>query len=326
MAKKQVLLLGFALAASVAARGQNAIGELFSGDASVRGQVLFSNQGTEVLSGSQVSAGAGAAVLKLKRGGQVRICPGTNLSLSTDASGKALALALSAGSMELDYTLPSAADAVLTPDFRLQLISPGTFHLAISVGPSGDTCVHSLPGNDAAVFVAEMMGNDSYQLSPWKSVLFGGGKITGATVAPQRCGCPEEAAPARMPELAESPAASPAQGGSAATEAPAAEQPITQIQPAEKAASKETSNGTQEAAAPAEQNAVAHLEADTQFVYRGNQQAQDLYGQVSRLSISTDNSALALALLPQVSGPPAKPAPVEHKSGFLHWLSHLFGR
>jgi hypothetical protein len=303
MAKKQVLL-GFALAASVAAHGQNAIGELFSGDASVRGQVLFSNQGTEVLSGSQVSAGAGAAVLKLKRGGQVRICPGTSLSLSTDASGKALALALSAGSMELDYTLPSAADAVLTPDFRLQLISPGTFHLAISVGASGDTCVHTLPGNDAAVFVAEMMGNDSYQLSPWKSVLFGGGKITGATVAPQRCGCPEEAAPARMPELAESPAASPAQG----------------------AASKETSNGTQEAAAPAEQNAVAHLEADTQFVYRGNQQAQDLYGQVSRLAISTDNSALALALLPQVSGPPAKPAPVEHKSGFRHWLSHLFGR
>jgi hypothetical protein len=326
MAKKQVLLLGFALAASVAAHGQNAIGELFSGDASVRGQVLFSNQGTEVLSGSQVSAGAGAAVLKLKRGGQVRICPGTNLSLSTDASGKALALALSAGSMELDYTLPSAADAVLTPDFRLQLISPGTFHLAISVGASGDTCVRTLPGNDAAVFVAEMMGNDSYQLSPLKSVLFGGGKIAGATVAPQRCGCPEEAAPARMPELAASPAASPAQGGSAATEAPSAEKQITQIQPAEKAASKETSNGTQEAAAPAEQNAVAHLEADTQFVYRGNQQAQDLYGQVSRLSISTDNSALALALLPQVSGPPAKPAPMEHKSGFLHWLSHLFGR
>ena len=308
MAKKQVLLLGFALAASVAAHGQNAIGEVFSGDASVRGQVLFSNQGTEVLSGSQVTAGEGAAVLKLKRGGQVRICPGTNLSLTTDASGKALALAMSAGSMELDYTLTSASDAVLTPDFRLQLISPGTFHLAISVGASGDTCMRTLPGNDAAVFVAEMMGRDSYQLSPWKSVLFGGGKISGATVAPERCGCPEPTAPARIPEVAESPA----HGGSATTQGPPAEKHRTENQTAE--------------AASAEQNAVAHLEADTQFAYRGDQQVQDLYGQVSRLSISTDNSALALALLPQVSGPPAKPAPAEKKSGFLHWLGHLFGR
>ena len=103
----------------------------------------------------------------------------------------------------------------MTPDFRLQLISPGTFHLAISVGASGDTCLRTLPGNDAAVFVAEMMGKDSYQLSPGKSVLFGGGKISGATVAPERCGCPESGPPVRMPELAEAATGSPAQGGSA---------------------------------------------------------------------------------------------------------------
>lgn len=315
MAKKQVLLLGFALAAMGAAQGQNAIGEVFSGDASVRGQVLFSNQGTQVLSGSQVTAGEGAAVLKLKRGGQVRICPGTNLSLTSDASGQALALAISAGSMELNYTLTSAADAVLTPDFRLQLISPGTFHLAISVGASGDTCVRSLPGSDAAVFVAEMMGKDSYQLSPWKSVLFGGGKISGATVAPQGCGCPEPGPPARMPELAEAATGSPAQGGSAETAVPPPDQQITQPQPAEKAPE-----------AAAEQTAVAHLQSNTQFVFRGEQAEPDLSGLVSRLSISTDNSALALALLPQVSGPPPPPAPVEKKSGFLHWLRHVFGR
>jgi hypothetical protein len=318
MAKKQVLLLGFALATGGAAHGQNAIGEVFAGDASVRGQVLFSNQGTQVVSGSQVAAGEGAAVLKLKRGGQVRICPKTILSLASDASGKALALAISAGSMELDYTLTGAADSVLTPDFRLQLISPGTFHLAISVGASGDTCVRTLPGNDAAVFVAEMMGKDSYQLSPWKSVLFGGGKIAGATVAPQACGCPELAAPARVPDMA----ASPAVGGSPATEAPLAEKQIIKEKPAPEEAIKEIPG----AAAPAEQTAVAHLDVDTRLVYRGDQQAPDLYGMVSRLSLSTDNSGLALALLPQVSGPPAKPAAAEKKTGFMHWLGHLFGR
>ncbi len=73
----------------------------------------------------------------------------------------------------------------------MQLISPGTFHFAISVAATGDTCVRSLPGNDAAVFIAEMMGRDSYQLSPGKSVMFRGGKISGATDAPAACGCPE---------------------------------------------------------------------------------------------------------------------------------------
>jgi hypothetical protein len=214
---------------------------------------------------------------------------------------------MSAGAMELDYTLTGAADAVLTPDFRLQLISPGTFHLAISVGATGDTCVRSLPGNDAAVFVAEMMGRDSYQLSPQKSVLFGGGKISGATAAPERCGCPE---PARMPEVAAIPAAEPI----AQPLTQPVTQPLTPTRPAEKLAE-----------AAAEQTGVAHLESNSQFVYRGEQTEPDLDGPVSRLTISTDNSALALALLPQVSGPQAPP-PVVQKSGFLHWLRHVFGR
>src|ERR1700687_5619358 len=118
MAKKLVLLLGCALASSGAAQGQNAIGEVFSGDASVRGAVLLSNRGTQVLSGSQVTAGDGAALLKLTRGGQVRICPKTNLSLSSDAGGKALALALNVGSMELDYTLAGGGGALMNAAFR----------------------------------------------------------------------------------------------------------------------------------------------------------------------------------------------------------------
>ena len=98
-------------------------------------------------------------MLKLERGGELRICPKTNLSLSADPGGKALVLGLNEGSMELDYALHSAADTLITPDFRVQLISPGTFHFAISVAPTGDTCVRSLAGNDAALFIAEMMGS-----------------------------------------------------------------------------------------------------------------------------------------------------------------------
>jgi hypothetical protein len=230
--------------------------------------------------------------------------------VSADASGKELALGLNVGSMELEYTLASASDSLMTPDFRLRLISPGNFHLAISVGPAGDTCLRTLPGNDAAVFVAEMLGNDSYQLSPGKSVMFGGGKISGAIPAPEMCGCPVSRLDLQTAESTVSPATSAA--------------PVAS--PEEPAEKKPSEKQTAEAPAPAEPTAVAHMEVDSGFVYRGDDAVQDIYGSVSRLSLSTDNSKLALALLPQVSGPTAKPEAAEKKSGFLHWLGHLFGR
>jgi hypothetical protein len=317
MAKKRVLLLGLALASTAQAQEQKAIGEVFSGDARVRGSVVLTAQGTHVMSGSQVSAGEGAALLKLARGGQVRICPRTNLSLSSDASGRSLSLGLDTGSMELDYTLTGAADSLMTPDFRLQLISPGSFHLAISVRPSGDTCLRSLAGNDAAVFVAEMMGNDSYQLSPGKNVLFVGGKISGATQAPEVCGCPE----IRLPERR----APPTEVAAAVSEAPSLKAPPADAPPATLPATA-AAGPAAESPAKAEQATEAHMEVDSGFLYRGDAAAQDIYGSVSRLSLSTDSSKLALALLPQVSGPAAIPVTPEKKTGFMHWLGRLFSR
>jgi len=288
------LLLALALAATPSL-AQSTVGEVFSGDASVRGSVLLSGSGAHVVSGSQVAAGDGAAVLKLERGGNLRICPHTTLSVSADASGKALVLGLNAGAMELDYTLNSAADALITPDFRMQLISPGTFHLAISVARSGDTCVRTLPGNDASVFVAEMLGNDSYQLSPGKNVLFAAGKIKGATEARAMCGCPEV-----KTELLKAAAAPP-------------DNTLAPLPPESKEKEVVTT------AAP------AHLEVDSSFVYHGEQAQQDLYTSVSRLSLSTDNSQLALALLPHVTEI-EKPKAPEKKQSILQRLGSFFAR
>jgi hypothetical protein len=289
--KKRVLLLGCALATAPAVYAQNTIGEVFSGEASVRGSVMLSGGGTHVLSGSQVEAGEGSALVKLERGGEVRICPKTSLSLSSDAMGKSLVLGLSAGAMELNYTLQNSSDSLLTPDFRLRLISPGTFHLAISVGSSGDTCLRPLPGNDAAVFIAETMGNDSYQLSPGKSVMFREGKISGATEAPAVCGCPAAKAGMVLP------AAAPVSVPSAATE------PVAGSHAGE-----------------------AHLEVESSFVYRGSEAVQDYYGSVSRLSLSTDDSKLVLALLPHVSGPvTAEEQTGKKKEGKLHRFGKFLG-
>lgn len=296
LAKQVWLALGCVLLAAPALYAQSAIGEVFSGDASVRGSVLLNGKGTRVLSGSQVSAGDGAAMLRLERGGDVRICPGTNLSLSADAGGKSLVLGMNTGAIEVHYSLLSAADSLLTPDFRMQLISPGTFHLAVSVAPSGDTCLRTLAGNDASVFVAEMMGADSYQLSPGKSVLFKGGRISGATEAPKNCGCPETKA-----ELPATKAEAPA---------PAAALPG--------------------AAAPVEKAGEAHLEVDTSFVYRGKDAVQDYSVTVAHLSHSTDNRELALALLPRVRPPAEESKAPEKKPGILHrfssFMARLFGK
>jgi len=301
-------LLCCTLLAAPALHAQTAIGEVFANDASVRGSVVLTGNGTRVLSGSQVSAGEGAAVLKLERGGELRICPKTNLSLTADATGKSLALGMNAGAMEVDYSLPSASDSLLTPDFRIQLISPGNFHFAISVGASGDTCLRTLPGNDAAVFVAEMMGTESYQLTPGKSVFFKAGKIAQTAEAPKNCGCPEtKGAPLKdAPEKATLPEAE---------------------KPAETRQGKATEVQTETHTAD---QSDAHMEVDSSFVYSGKGYVPDYTTTVSHLSLSTDNSRLALALLPKVSGPQAVDAaqtkPPEKKPGILHRFRSFMGR
>jgi hypothetical protein len=71
------------------------------------------------------------------------------------------------------------------------------------------------------------------------------------------------------------------------------------------------------------------MEVESTFVYRGKSaQLEDLAGTVARLSISTNNSQLALALLPKVSGPPgeAVPAKKEKKPGVFQRLGRFMGR
>jgi hypothetical protein len=337
MTTRLVLLVCIVLAA--AARGQdaqgNVIGEVFSGEAGVQGSLLRASGGMQVLSGSQVSAGDGAALVKLRRGGEVRVCPKTNLATSADSAGKSLVLGLSVGSMELHYTLSRGADLLMTPDLRLQLISPGTFHLAISVGPTGDTCIRSMADSDASVFVTEMMGSAGYQIGAGKSVMFGSGRIAEATMAPPWCGCP----PADLLVASkDSGTATTMSADEAATSTQAPEKKKTMEAAAAEYAqahavpdSRPGARGT--GAAPSK---MAHLESESKFVYRGDHEAQDLYASVSTLSLSTDNSGLVLALLPTVTGPEAVPEPPPappaaakkqaHGRGFWGSIGHFFGR
>jgi hypothetical protein len=145
--------------------------------------------GMSVYSGSELSAGIAPATLKLARGGQVRICPHSGLSVTT--SGDGLMLATGTGTLEIDYVLnQQAADMLITPDFNVALVGPGTFHFALGVNKKGDTCVKPLAGNASEVTFSELLGTGVYKASPNQTFVFRGGKLDAKTALTSECGCP----------------------------------------------------------------------------------------------------------------------------------------
>jgi AMIN domain len=173
----------------------------------------------ETLRGAQtVMAMGNPTVLRLPRGGEIHVCPGTSLSVTPSKSGHDLMLGLSTGTIETHYPLAAAADVILTPDFRILLPGPGEFDMAVSADNQGNTCVRTLPGNTAAAVISEIMGNDTYQVNTGDQVLFHGGRLQSAsTVANLSCGCPLRTVPVMR---AQAQPASPPTEPSAAVRAP----------------------------------------------------------------------------------------------------------
>jgi len=235
------------LAARGAAQTVPPVGELFASDNGSSGAMRLAGSGMSVYSGSELAAGIAPATLKLVRGGQVRICAHSGLNVTSSNHG--LMLATGAGTLEIDYQLEQgAADIVITPDFSVALAGPGTFHFALGINKTGDTCMKPLPGNTSEATFSELMGTGVYKAQPDQTLVFKAGKVDARAELTSDCGCPP-AAPVMLADAQPAPS-------------PSKEQPATG--PGEHvavAASEPTSP------LPPDKPGQVHIEVDAPFVF-----------------------------------------------------------
>jgi len=284
---------------------------------------------SRIAAGSSLSAGAQTAVLRMAHGGEVRVCPGTTISVTPAQNKRDLMLGMSTGALEAHYSLEASADSVITPDFRILFAGPGEFHFAISADSRGNTCVRSLMGNTASAIVSEGMGDRVYQVKPTEQAVFRSGQIEKVDAnVPLECGCPPpppvirtESTPASVSDALPPQATL---GGSATPPAPSTDN-VSSPSPSP----TRLTNGPETAPVPALKPNDVHVQVDAPFVFTAKNRAPSAPPaplQAARV-LPVADSARQVHLTATVQAPPPAPPEkttrAEHR-GFLHRLRNFF--
>ena len=291
------------LLAVIPGRAQAPLGDVYSSDATVKGSVVLSAASTRVMSGSSVQAGLSNASVRLVRGGELRVCRGSSVSLTSSATGRQILVGMSSGTIEAHYPLVGSRDNIMTPDFEIALNAPGLFHLAVSTDENGNTCVQSLSGNTGSVTVSELMGDGSYTVRPGEQLIFRAGQASNPGPVVGNCGCPASV-PVQRAEL--QPPPPPAAPLPALPPAPPATRTVVVADPGVVAAliasSPKSANLT--APPPAEPPGSIHVQVEAPFVFRASEPPP-------LPNAPVDLAEIRLSTLPVMSSVYVQPAPQE---------------
>lgn len=302
---------------------QKPVGEMFVTTPGAPAEEQPAGTGMAVLPGSELSAGMTPVVLKLARGGQVRICSQTRVSVNS--GGQGMMLGLGVGGAEIDYGVAAGStDVLFTPDFEIRLAGPAHYHFGVGVTSSGSTCFKPRLGNTSGVVFSELLGQEIFGAGAEEATLFPEGKIAGRSPLTETCGCPAPPAVKQVVAQPEAPVAPRAESsstagaksspGAAPSEPPAPSTPAPPIQ--------------------------NHIEVETPFVFSGS--AAAIPGTVAKIQFSSlPNTVLAQEdpepiVLADSSSAPAQelkkaeatpsPAPEKkEKKGFMGRLKGFFG-
>jgi AMIN domain len=287
--------------------------------------------GGRIGSGSTVTAGSDTAILRLSRGGELRVCPGATVSVTPSQTKRDLMLGLSTGALEAHYTLRASTDTVLTPDFRIMFAGPGEFHFAISADAHGNTCVRALKGNTSSAIVSELMGDRIYQVKPAEQAVFHSGQIDKVdTNVPLECGCPPPSPLMRAqapfaPNVPDSEL--PAKARIGGTETPVASAGNGSLDAS--ASNTRLSTGPETAPLPPSQPNDVHVQIDAPLVFTPkNRGARALPAPVQAArELPVEDSPTRQVHLDTVieSPPPEKQNKPEHRGFFRRVFSAIFG-